>query len=159
MVQYATRQWRQSCDRNPHFQRARLQLFSTPGENAEFDYAKVEPWAQSVPAMCYKNIDRYCEAFPEEYEPIYVYSIYDKGSYYELEPHALVKKRGSKQVTDITPTVEVLAGKPTLPKICYVKHSTLQQLINGAKNSIRLQYLFLVVKKKTKGKSAAGRRR
>lgn len=121
-------------------------LLSTPGEKATFAYANVEPWEQSQPLRCYSNVTTFCRSLPNEYEPLYVYSIWDRGTYYELEPHALVKNKSTGVAKDITPTMEVLVGAPSLAKICYVHHSTLEQLLILA-NSFRLQYGFIVVKK------------
>jgi hypothetical protein len=40
-------------------------------------------------------------------EPIYVYAIFDKGSYYEMEPHALVRNTRTGKIKDVTPTNEL----------------------------------------------------
>jgi hypothetical protein len=119
-------------------------LLSSPSEKAKFGFAEVEPWQQSKAGRCYKNVANFVGYYPD-YEPLYVYSIWDKGSYYELEPHAIVRHTTTKKVKDITPTVEVLIGKTSLPKICYVQHTMLQRVLMGA-NAFRMQYGFFVVK-------------
>ncbi|CAB9496490.1 expressed unknown protein [Seminavis robusta] len=122
-------------------------LLSTPSEKAKFGYAKVEPWEESKLAMCYQNVGRYVRKLPDTYEALFVYTVWDQGDYYELEPHALVRDKATKQVKDITPTLEALKGQPSLPKVCFVEHSCLVNVICSA-NAIRLQYGFIVEKTK-----------
>ncbi|KAL3913711.1 MAG: hypothetical protein SGILL_006378 [Bacillariaceae sp.] len=123
-------------------------LLHTPNMKAEFAYATVDPWEHSKAVSCYHNVGRFCAVNPN-YQPLYVYTIWDQGSFYELEPHALVQERNTQKVRDITPTVEVLLGKPCLSKVCYVFHPTLQGVLCSA-NSWKIQYGFIVEKNKGK---------
>jgi hypothetical protein len=121
-----------------------VKIIRTPNEKAKFAYCDVQPWGLSALAECYSNVKKYCQMRPDHHA-YYVYTIWDRGHFYELEPHALVKSNVTNKVLDITPTVEVIIGLPTLDRVCYVHHSTLQRLIIAAKLQ-KIQYGFIVVK-------------
>jgi hypothetical protein len=121
-----------------------VKLIRTPNEKPKFAYCDVQPWELSAPANGYSNVNMFCRMRPD-HQPYYVYTIWDRGHFYELEPHVLVKNNVTNKVCDITPTVEVIIGLPSLDRVCYVHHSTLQRLIIAAKLQ-KLQYGFIVVK-------------
>lgn len=110
-----------------------VELLSTPAEKVQFALAKVEPWKHSQPLNCFDNVLSYCRVYHPRYEPVYVYACYDRGGsekrYFELEPRALVRDRTTGKIKDITPSDEVLLGKPTLTRVCYVQHSMLTRTI------------------------------
>jgi hypothetical protein len=59
---------------------------------------------------------------------------------------ALVKNNVTNKVLGITPTEEVIVGLPSLDRVCYVDHSTLQRLIIAA-NLQKLRYSLIAVNK------------
>jgi hypothetical protein len=117
-------------------------LFHTKKEKANFAFAKIQPWENSQQGKCYTNTKAYCKEHPE-YEPICVFAIYDQEAYYELEHHSLVQHKKTKVFLDITPTLEVVLGMPSLKKICFVSHPMVQQIRNMG---VRRQYGIIVLK-------------
>jgi hypothetical protein len=127
-----------------HITKDIVKLIRTPNEKAKFAYCDVQPWEFSAPTESYHNVKIFCHMHPD-HQPYYVYTIWDRGHFYDLEPHTLVKNNVTNKVLDITPTVEVIIGLPSLDRVCYVQHSTLHWLINSARK-IKLEYGFVVVK-------------